>query len=160
MSRTTANRQSKRQVNKQNAPASTCHVVEIIWRVYSNYQDGRLRPLNLRADWGIPGRRFAFWPSAEPNQLSFSSIPEIKRSREAELARRGPVPITHKFQGFVLALAQENPMKQDVLIRLLQEMAEIVDGPEGIGGGAILLEAACEIEDLQRRLPPADPSRP
>ena len=51
-------------------------------------------------------------------------------------------------------------MKQETLKELLAQMAEIVDGPNGPGGGAILLEAICEIEDLQRRLPPAEPTRP
>lgn len=50
-------------------------------------------------------------------------------------------------------------MKQETLIRLLLEMAEIVDSKDGPGGGAILQEAASEIEDLQRRIPPPDPSR-
>lgn len=43
-------------------------------------------------------------------------------------------------------------MKQDTLVRLLNEMAEIVDGPNGPGGGAILHEAASEIADLKRQL--------
>lgn len=49
-------------------------------------------------------------------------------------------------------------MKQDTLLKLLAEMAELVDGPNGPGGGAILLEAMCEIEDLQRRLPAPEPT--
>ena len=51
-------------------------------------------------------------------------------------------------------------MKQELLKRLLADMAELVDGPNGPGGGAILLEAICEIEDLQRRLPPPEPTTP
>lgn len=51
-------------------------------------------------------------------------------------------------------------MKQDTLLELLSEMAKIVDGPGGPGGGAILLEAVCEIEDLRKRLPPPEPTRP
>lgn len=50
-------------------------------------------------------------------------------------------------------------MKRELLLKLLIEMAEIVDGPDGPGGGAILLEAACEIEGLQR-LMPAEPTIP
>lgn len=49
-------------------------------------------------------------------------------------------------------------MKQDTLKLLLAELADIVDGPNGPGGGAILLEAICEIEELQRRLPAAEPT--
>lgn len=51
-------------------------------------------------------------------------------------------------------------MAQATLIELLQELAEIVDRPDGPGGGAILLEAISEIEDLQRRLPPPEPTSP
>lgn len=43
-------------------------------------------------------------------------------------------------------------MRHKTLIRLLVEMAEIVDRPGGPGGGAILLEAAAEIEALGKRL--------
>lgn len=43
-------------------------------------------------------------------------------------------------------------MKQDTLLLLLEEMAAIVDGPNGPGGGAILHEAMSEIQELQRRL--------
>lgn len=49
-------------------------------------------------------------------------------------------------------------MKRDTLLQLLAEMAEIVDGPNGPGGGAILLEAVCEIEELQRLLPAPEPT--
>lgn len=45
-----------------------------------------------------------------------------------------------------------------VLKELLAEMAEMVDAPNGPGGGALLLEAIVEIDDLERRLPPQDPS--
>lgn len=52
-------------------------------------------------------------------------------------------------------------MRQDNLVRLLREMAEIVDRPNGLGGGAILRAAAQEIEDLRRhltqRLAPPEP---
>ena len=51
-------------------------------------------------------------------------------------------------------------MKRELLLKLLTEMAEIVDGPAGPGGGAILLEAVCEIEDLQRLIPEAEPTTP
>lgn len=52
-------------------------------------------------------------------------------------------------------------MKQETLLRLLTEMAEIVDRPEGPGGGAILHEAVEEIKDLQKRLGPApEPTTP
>jgi hypothetical protein len=50
-------------------------------------------------------------------------------------------------------------LKQDTLIRLGTELAELIDAPNGIGGGAIVLGLICEIEDLRRRLPPPDPSR-
>ncbi len=49
-------------------------------------------------------------------------------------------------------------MATETLIKLLNEMAEIVDGPNGPGGGAILHEAVSTIEELQRRLPPAEPT--
>ena len=51
-------------------------------------------------------------------------------------------------------------MNQATLLSLLADMAEIVDAPSGPGGGAILLEAICEIEDLKRRLPPPEPTTP
>lgn len=52
-------------------------------------------------------------------------------------------------------------MKQDTLLVLLAAMAEIVDAPDGPGGGAILHEAMAEIQELQRRLQrPAEPTTP
>ena len=50
-------------------------------------------------------------------------------------------------------------MKQDTLLKLLEEMADIVDGPNGPGGGAIIHAAISEIEDLKKRLPPPEPIR-
>lgn len=49
-------------------------------------------------------------------------------------------------------------MDRVVLKELLSEMAEQLDAPDGPGGGAILLEAVTEIDDLERRLPPHEPS--
>lgn len=47
-------------------------------------------------------------------------------------------------------------MNVDTLIELLHEMAELVDRPEGcVGGGAILLMAASELE-RRRWIPPLD----
>ncbi len=43
-------------------------------------------------------------------------------------------------------------MHRDTLVRLLTEMADIVDSEGGPGGGAILLEAVAEIESLYLRL--------
>jgi hypothetical protein len=39
-------------------------------------------------------------------------------------------------------------------------LAELIDAPNGVGGGAIVLELICEIEDLQRRLQPPEPTTP
>ena len=43
-------------------------------------------------------------------------------------------------------------MTTNILPSLLIQMAEMVDAPDGIGGGAILLAAAVEIERLQTAL--------
>lgn len=50
-------------------------------------------------------------------------------------------------------------MSVDTLTRLLEEMAEIVDKPEGVGGGMILLEAADTLRQQQRLIPPTEPTR-
>lgn len=46
--------------------------------------------------------------------------------------------------------------QNSTLIHLLTQLAEVIDGPEGPGGGAICLAAATAIEELesQRRRPP------
>lgn len=48
-------------------------------------------------------------------------------------------------------------IQRETLKSLLAEMAEIVDKPDGPGGGLILLTAIAEIEDLERLIPPAEP---
>ena len=50
-------------------------------------------------------------------------------------------------------------MKIDALVRLLSEMAEIVDEPGNCGGAAILLEAVEHLKVLQTLMPPPYPSR-
>ena len=54
---------------------------------------------------------------------------------------------------------ETEPMKVDALVRLLSEMAEIVDEPGNCGGAAILLEAAEHLKVLQTLMPPPYPSR-
>lgn len=43
---------------------------------------------------------------------------------------------------------------------MLAQMAMDLDGPNGPGGGAVLLDAICHIEDIERRIRPAEPSSP
>jgi hypothetical protein len=41
---------------------------------------------------------------------------------------------------------------------LLAQLAANLDAPDGPGSGAVVLDALCLIEDLQRRIDPAEPS--
>lgn len=50
-------------------------------------------------------------------------------------------------------------MKADILVSLLRDMAELVDKPGNLGGGAILLEAAETIIQQRRLIPPSEPTR-
>lgn len=50
-------------------------------------------------------------------------------------------------------------MTAPTIVELLRDMAKLVDKPGEIGGGAILLEAAEHIVQLQRRIQPAEPTR-
>ncbi len=50
-------------------------------------------------------------------------------------------------------------MPRDAVVQLLREMAVLVDKPDGIGGSAVLLEAAEHILQLERQIKPAEPSR-
>lgn len=47
---------------------------------------------------------------------------------------------------------------RDTLKSLLAELAEVLDAPDGIGGGAIVLMALAELEALERQYRPPEPS--
>ena len=44
------------------------------------------------------------------------------------------------------------PTRRDTLIMRLAEMADVLDAPDGPGGGAILREAISEISSLHRQV--------
>lgn len=49
-------------------------------------------------------------------------------------------------------------MDPDSLKAQLIDLAAYLDSPDGPGSGAIVLDALCEIEDLERHIDPAEPS--
>lgn len=50
-------------------------------------------------------------------------------------------------------------MDQMTLKSLLASLADTLDGPDGVGGGAVCLLAIAEIEAIDRyEVPPAEPS--